>query len=136
MQLATPQGSVTLRQAQLSDVENFRTLRLEALRNHPAAFGADYELNAAKPMSYWEERIASPADQGTIYFAEYAQSLIGMCGVQRDSSPKTMHTAWIWGVYVVEEWRGFRVAETLIEECRVWAEEHGVRNSQARGGYE
>lgn len=120
---------VTIRPARQSDRDNFRTLRLEALRSHPEAFSADYELNAGRPMSYWEERLTSlesKAEPGMIYFAEYEDRLIGMCGVHRDESPKTRHTGWIWGVYVADEWRGFRVAERLIEQCVGWAQAHGM----------
>lgn len=132
MQLATPLGLVTLRQSQPPDAEKFRVLRLEALQKHLAAFSADYTFNEAQPMTYWEERLRSlgsqgnKGDKGAIYFADYADRLIGMCGVQRGDSPKTRHTAWIWGVYVSEEWRGLRVADNLIERCAAWAGEQGV----------
>ena len=34
---------IIIRHATSSDVDAFRELRLEALKNHPTAFGADYE---------------------------------------------------------------------------------------------
>jgi len=129
MQNEATQHTIMIRPARLSDVKDFRELRLEALRSHPEAFSADYELNAGRPMSYWEERLSnleSKSETGMIYFAEHEERLIGMCGVHRDESPKTRHTGWIWGVYVADEWRGFRVAERLIEHCAGWAQAHGM----------
>ncbi|HWQ84451.1 MAG TPA: GNAT family N-acetyltransferase [Anaerolineales bacterium] len=132
MQLPTPHGLISLRQSQPADAEEFRLLRLEALLNHPEAFSADYHFNVQQPVTYWVGRLRSLESQfdlsarGTIYFAEHGDHLIGMCGVQRGDSPKTLHTAWIWGVYVSESWRGLRIADALIDQCAQWAAAHAV----------
>ena len=44
-----------------------------------------------------------------------------MTGIRRGESPKTRHSATIWGVYVRPEWRGLRIADSLIEACIGWA---------------
>lgn len=129
MHLETISGKVTIRQAETKDSAAFRALRLEALRSHPEAFSADCAFNEAQPMAYWEGRLSAlegEHNKGMIYFAEHEDRLVGMCGVQRGDSPKTRHTAWIWGVYVADKWRGLRVAEHLIERSSNWAGEHGV----------
>ena len=48
MQLETPHGLLTLRQGRVVDAENFRMLRLEALRSHPEVFSADYVPRARR----------------------------------------------------------------------------------------
>jgi len=118
--IETKQGSVIVREATAADADLFRELRLDAIQDSPIAFPADYTINVNHPMSFWENRLE--ADEiGTIFFAEHENGLIGMTGIRRGESPKTRHSATIWGVYVRPEWRGLRIADSLIGACIGWA---------------
>jgi ribosomal protein S18 acetylase RimI-like enzyme len=66
------------------------------------------------------------SDESTIFIAEQENQLIGMTGVARGGSPKTRHSATIWGVYVKPEWRGLHIAEELIKSCFTWAMERKI----------
>src|SRR3990170_164264 len=81
--LVTSRGPVRIRPALLSDSSSFRALRLEALKNHPEAFAAAYESEAAEPDEYWVRRLPrEEADStGALYFAESAEALVGMAGI-------------------------------------------------------
>ena len=122
----TPHGEIIIRQARMDDTPAFRTLRLEALRSDPTAFSADYEINAARPEFYFEERLKELGEGSTIYFAVQGEKLIGMTGIHRGESPKTQHSAQVWGVYVRPDWRGLRIADALLEHCIKWGRAHGV----------
>ena len=124
--ISTKNGTITIRPAQDEDVASYRDLRLEALRNHPVAFSADYDANKRQPPAYWEGRLRELGDGGMLYFATHEGRLIGMCGVYRGNSPKTQHSAFIVSVYIQPEWRGLGLAETLIEACLAWGRTHGV----------
>lgn len=128
MLITTPSGTVTIRPAHEADAAAFRDLRLEALQNHPEAFGADYTMNLARPLSEWSERLRFQQhdDAEMVYFAARSERLIGMSGITRGTSPKTHHSATLWGVYVRPDWRGFDIAEGLITACVEWARAHGV----------
>ncbi|HEX9839084.1 MAG TPA: GNAT family N-acetyltransferase [Anaerolineales bacterium] len=119
--IATPRGSVTIRHANPADATTFRELRLEALQDSPIAFSADYQQNLDQPAKYWEDRLTMEADEASIFLAEHEGKLIGKTGIARGGSLKTRHSAWIWGVYVTQKWRGLRVAEELINSCFTWA---------------
>ena len=129
MLITTPNGTITIRQAQEADVSAFRELRLEALQNHPEAFSSDYALNLVKPPSEWSNRLQFQQRGYTemIYFATDAEKLIGMTGIVMGDSPKTEHSALIWGVYVQPNWRSFHIAEGLIASCVDWARTRGVK---------
>ena len=125
--ITTPRGIVKIRSAQEVSAQAFRDLRLEAVRNHPEAFGADFDTENGPPATFWEERLHAPGSEGTIYFATQNDRFIGMCGILRRNSPKIKHSAIIWGVYVQAEWRGLKIAERLIASCIEWARAQGIK---------
>ena len=127
--VTTPRGTVTIRPAKEEDVQAYRDLRLQALRNHPEAFAMDYAANLAKPMTYWIEQLnsISPDLAKIIYFAVHNEGLVGMCGISRRNSPKIQHNASFWGVYVQPDWRGVHIAEELITACIDWARIQAVK---------
>ena len=122
-------GTINIREATPSDVIQYRELRLGALQDSPTAFSADYLVNLNKPMSFWEGRLSFD-EHGIIFFATVENNLIGMTGVRRGESPKTKHSAGIWGMYVHPEWRGLHIAEGLIETCVSWAKLRHVNISK------
>lgn len=120
--LLTPRGRVLIREARATDAAQFRELRLEALQDSPIAFSADYQKTSNQPLKYWQDTLTMQVDESTIFLAAGEDTLIGMTGIARGSSPKTRHSAWIWGVYVTPAWRGLRLAEELVGACLAWAE--------------
>jgi RimJ/RimL family protein N-acetyltransferase len=124
--LDTQRGSIVVRAATISDIDEFRALRLDAIQDSPIAFPADYTVTINHPMSFWENRLTSDESR-TIFFAEHENQLIGMTGIYKGELPKTKHSATIWGVFVRPEWRGLRIAESLIEACIGWAKSHEVK---------
>lgn len=124
--LTTPRGKILLREASPDDAVQFRELRLGALQNSPVAFSADYQRNLSYPPRHWEDTLTMHADESTIFLAFEENHLIGMTGIARGGSPKTRHSATLWGVYVEPEWRGLHIAEELIRCCFDWAKARGI----------
>ena len=119
----TPRGAVTIRPTNADDAPAYRELRLQGLRDHPEAFGADYETSAARPIEYWQERMHSGAggEQGITYVADAAGELIGMTALVRNDLAKTRHAGSIFGVYTRPDWHGTGVADALITACVAYA---------------
>lgn len=124
--IITAHGSIVIREAKPTDALRFRELRLEALRDNPIAFTADYQKNFNHPIKYWQDLLHMQADESTIFVAENENTLIGMTGVVRGSSPKTKHVAWIWGVYVSPQYRGLHIAEEFIRCGFDWAKARDI----------
>jgi len=124
--LPTPRGEVILRPSRAEDWQAYRELRLEALRDHPTAFGADYNENLLHPDEFWQKRVSPDSEQQAFFFAEQARGLIGMTGIFRKSGRKSKHAATVWGVYVRPEWRGLHLAEKLIEACLEWGRRNEI----------
>jgi RimJ/RimL family protein N-acetyltransferase len=124
--ITTSRGKILIREASPADAAEFRELRLGALQDSPIAFSADYQKNLNHPLKHWEDMLTMHADESTIFFAEYEKNLIGTTGIARGGSPKTRHSAWVWGVYVRPEWRGLHIAEELIRSCFTWAKTRSI----------
>jgi RimJ/RimL family protein N-acetyltransferase len=116
----TPRGTIIVREANLADAEQFRALRLFALQESPLAFSGDYQTNLNYPMEHWQNRLKEDEDS-VMFFSEYEHDLIATIGIVRGRAPKTKHSAEIYGVFIHPEWRGLRIAESLIEACIEWA---------------
>jgi ribosomal protein S18 acetylase RimI-like enzyme len=128
-EIDTPRGLVTIRPTREDDTVVYRELRLEALRTHPEAFGADYEESLGRPIERWQQNVRDGAgtELGITYVAEAAGALVGITGIYRDSGAKMQHRATIWGVYVRADWRGAGIADALIAACIDWARGRGLR---------
>ena len=121
----TPRGNILIREGIVSDAEQYRQLRLDALQDSPTAFTADYSVNVDRPMSFWENRLKTNGT-GTLYFAEHENQLVGMMAVQIGETSKTKHSASILSVFISSEWRGLHIAEALINACVEWAKPRDV----------
>jgi RimJ/RimL family protein N-acetyltransferase len=120
-----PHG-INIRPATLADLEPFRQLRLEALQNHPTAFGQDYDEIVLRPLTYWDQTLRINREERNIYLAEHDNELVGMTGIARGLTKKIRHNASIWGVYVRPGWRGRHISEALLQACLDWAKGNQV----------
>ena len=114
-----------VRPALFADMTAFKQLRLRALHDHPIAFTADYETHLGADEAFWRNYFNFDGS-GMVYFAVHEGNLIGMTGIRLGSSPKTRHSALIWGVYLLPEWRRGGLAERLITVCLDWANASGA----------
>jgi ribosomal protein S18 acetylase RimI-like enzyme len=125
--------TLTIRRAVDTDLEGFRDLRLQALRDHPEAYSADYEAYLEWPTAQWQERLGA----NPIYFAvdetaektatDVKDALVGMAGIFPGNTSKIKHCATIWGVYVRPTHRGQGLAGRLVLACVDWARQQSLR---------
>ena len=98
-----------------------KQLRLEALREEPAAFASSYQDELAFGDDVWRARLTSAAqrDGNMTFFAEVDGALIGMAGAGWPSKAKLRHVAEVYGVYVSADMRGKGTASRLSGQGRM-----------------
>ena len=60
----------------------FRAIRLEALRESPAAFGSSYEEEAVLPLEAFAARLTARSDR-TMFGAFVDTAIVGLAGVSQ-----------------------------------------------------
>jgi ribosomal protein S18 acetylase RimI-like enzyme len=99
-----------IRRLQAADVEDYRAIRLASLQTEPEAFGSVYEVEAARPVDYFIERLTS-----SIVLGAYAGGrIVGVAGFKQETGLKERHKGVVWGVYVESDARGLGIAAALI----------------------
>jgi RimJ/RimL family protein N-acetyltransferase len=87
----------------------FRALRLEALTVEAATFASDAGVEAARPASWFDDRVA----EGVIG-AFVGCELVGMAGYARQPNPKQAHKATLYGMYLRASHRGSGLSARLV----------------------
>jgi ribosomal protein S18 acetylase RimI-like enzyme len=113
----------TIRRVTADDVASLIDIRLEALKNHPVAFSADYEKEIKRPIPEWRKRIG----EGAIFIARDGDVEAGMAGFIGGWSSKTSQQGNIWGVYVRPAYRGQGLGNRLVRRCLQHAREEGFK---------
>ena len=101
---------LTIRRIGADDVEAFRRIRLEALREEPSAYASSYEDSVVLTDEDWRNRMREP-----VFVAFRADEPVGLAGLVRQRSSKMAHRANIVMVYVRKSQRGTGVADGLID---------------------
>ncbi|MBV6633009.1 MAG: GNAT family N-acetyltransferase [Alphaproteobacteria bacterium] len=117
----------TIRILNRTDASDYRALRLEALEQDPAAFGATLEEDQAKSRPWFRRGL----HEHTVFGAIDADgSLIASAGFVRGERLKQRHKATIYGLYVAPGHRGKGVARSLLQQLIASAEEQGIEQLQ------
>ena len=128
MMMTVTQEAPTIRPVIKSEISELCQLRLEALQNEPEAFSRDYATDRNNSPAAWEKWLGQRSDgtSGIIFVACADDQLAGMMGIARGCTAKTLHSGFIWGVYVRPGYRRQGLARQLMEACIEWAHERGV----------
>ena len=89
--------------------QDFRDLRLEALKSDPIAFSSSYEEEQLLPESVWRESIKN------VIFVISDNQPVGMAGNFRSNRIKTNHVCEIYGMYIRKEYRSQGIGKKLLE---------------------
>ncbi|HEX7065945.1 MAG TPA: GNAT family N-acetyltransferase [Bacillales bacterium] len=109
-----------IRQFREEDAEQYRALRLEALRNEPEAFASSYEENRRKPLAETVKRIRAQSENNISLGAFLDKKCVGMVALIRKDRKKTAHKADLMSMYVSPDARGKGIGKALVKEVIAW----------------
>jgi ribosomal protein S18 acetylase RimI-like enzyme len=101
----------TIRRLGAADVEAFRAIRLEGLRDDPDAFGSTFEKESSEPEQYFVDRLTRSA----VFGGFAGDRLVGVAGFYSFGDIKSAHKGVLWGMYVTPGVRGSKLATALVE---------------------
>jgi len=104
----------------LPNVEDYRTIRLSALKTAPEAFGSVHAIEASKPIEEHAERLTS-----SLVFGAYDDDqIVGMVGLKAEKGPKDAHKGFMRGATSNPNIRKCRIGSALVSALLKAA--HGV----------
>ncbi len=93
------------------DWQTWKTIRLEALKNAPEAFGSSYDEEADQS----DDDVKSYLSRNTIFGAFIGSELVGCAGYFTLQQIKMQHRGVLYSLYVRPTHRGKGIANRLIE---------------------
>jgi len=122
MKSATLSPGLSVRTLTPEDAVEYWTLRLMGLQESPAAFGSSYEESKDSPAAEQAKRLAFAPGEGLVV-GVFSDHLVGLGGLSRCERLKERHKAWIWGLYVLPDFRqrgaGRAIMVQLLDYARV-----------------
>jgi ribosomal protein S18 acetylase RimI-like enzyme len=108
--------NLTIRQLTPADASAYRALRLSALRAFPHAFQTDYEEAAQQPLSWAEQRLATPGDTmfGAFDDAQFDAPLAGAICLRTQEGRKNRHAAELKALAVDPERQRQGIGRALV----------------------
>ncbi|MBI0423905.1 MULTISPECIES: GNAT family N-acetyltransferase [Acinetobacter] len=112
--------NVEIKILSVNQVEDFRTIRLSALKKSPKTFGSTYAAEVEKPLKFFEARLSN----STIFGAYYKDEIIGLAVLTQESGIKDSHKAFLTSVFIEPEFHQKGVARRLISEVIEFSKKH------------
>jgi len=101
--------SIEIVSATLNDVDRLRALRLAALKDTPAAFGAKYEDEVNKPISDWQDRL-----KNTHWCFAVSEGVdVGLLAVDKAEKDRNSD-CWLSSWWIKDEFRGSGIPKLML----------------------
>ncbi|AIQ45322.1 hypothetical protein R70723_04980 [Paenibacillus sp. FSL R7-0273] len=105
-----------IRMLDQADAEQYRELRLQALRLHPEAFLSSYEEEKELPLDTTRSRLEPTEDKFTLGAFNTEHELAGVVTFIREGREKIRHKGNVFAMYVSPAARGQKLGFALLTE--------------------
>lgn len=103
------------------DWQQYRDLRLFALKSDPHAFGSSYEEEINLEEADWRRRISA------MLFAQAGHEVVGLVGLLQRENLASIHCGHIVSLFVKPEWRQRGIANELLKAIQNIAPTRKIR---------
>ena len=117
---------IRVRRLMPEDAALYREIRLEGLRLSPEAFGNTFEVENARPLELYAERLRDSETLG----AFEGDEILGIAGLRVNQGPKESHKGTLVGMYVRPQARNRGVGRRLVEAVIDVARARGIEMLQ------
>lgn len=114
---------IVIRQLTMDDFENYFSLRLEALQQHPTAYMSSYDQVKSSNGSEYQRILKDTSGNSVILGASIDGVLIGIIGLAKETKSHARHKSHIWGMYVNADHRKHGIGKLLIESAIKYAKD-------------
>jgi RimJ/RimL family protein N-acetyltransferase len=94
------------------DWEDYRSIRLRAVKDHPDAFGGEYEKESQLAEADFRGRL----ERYNLVAAYHGDKIVGTMAYVQSDSPKFRHWVRIQNVYLKPEFRGRGIIDLMLEQ--------------------
>jgi ribosomal protein S18 acetylase RimI-like enzyme len=107
---------VQIRKLTVSDSAAFQSIRLQALKEHPEAYGSSLEEEQEKSLEDIARMFGTKDPEVDFIAGAFSnRTLIGTVGFYQQTKLKVRHKGVIWGVYVQPEALGNGIATRMLQ---------------------
>ena len=100
---------IKIEKASATEAERLKSLRLAALKDAPYAYGAVFEVDKDKPISFWQQALTG----SNWFFTSIDGVDIGLIGVEKAAEDRGSD-CWIFGWWIAQSFRGQGVAALML----------------------
>jgi RimJ/RimL family protein N-acetyltransferase len=100
---------IQITKASATEAERLKSLRLDALKDAPYAYGAQHEVDKEKPISFWQQTLVN----SNWFFTSIDGVDIGLIGVEKAAKDRGSD-CWIFGWWIAQSFRGQGVAALML----------------------
>ena len=104
----------------VDESNEFRTVRLSALKKSPEMFGSTYIAEVDKPLGFFENCLSS----STVFGAYHEDKIIGLATLTQENGVKFSHKASLSSVFIAPEFQKKGVASILLSAIIEYSEKH------------
>ncbi|MFP4846966.1 GNAT family N-acetyltransferase [Winogradskyella sp. PE311] len=106
---------IVIRKLKPIDLNSYRELRLQCLKNYPMHFTANYDDEKEKEKLFFHDSITN-ADTNNFMIGAFSKgSLIGFSGFNRYNRTKVAHKGRIIQVYVKPNYQGQQIGYSIVK---------------------
>ncbi|HEX7027900.1 MAG TPA: GNAT family N-acetyltransferase [Gammaproteobacteria bacterium] len=113
---------MVIREISATDANSYYRLRIQSEQEFPEFVGFNAERELVAGELGIEELLGTYESEGTIVWGAFEDvRLAGVTALSRRLSPKYRHKAFLWGMYVIPEFREHGIARSLMQTAITWA---------------